>query len=97
MARTYRRRGCRYDFAFVLWDIDLELLTMKSPTVRKRLARFRSDSFASVRESPPRDFRKTIDHSLRSRNRVLLSHWLKHRDFDLLFNERRHCPAWLPM
>jgi hypothetical protein len=97
MARTYRRRGCRYDYVFVLWDIDFEQLTMKSSLVRKRLAHFHGDSFASVREPPPRNFRNTINSSLRSRNRVLLAHWLKHQDFDLHFHEPRRCPSWFPM
>lgn len=97
MARTYRRRGCRYDFAFVFWDFDLERLTMTSPAVRKRLARFHSDSFASLREPPPKGFRIPIDHAQRARNRVLVGRWLKYRDFDLLCCDRRRCPAWLPM
>lgn len=97
MARTYRRRGCRYDYVFALWDIEPGLLTSRSLAIRKRLARFHSDSFASQRETPPRRFRKVIDRKLRSRNLTILALWLKNPDFDLLFCDARRCPAWRPM
>ena len=97
MARTYRRRGCQYDYVFVLWDIEPELLTSRSPAIRKRLARFHSDSFASQRETPPRRFRKVTDRKMRSGNLAILVLWLKKPDFDLLFCDFRRCPAWRPM
>ncbi|WP_447889931.1 hypothetical protein [Pseudomonas hormoni] len=97
MARTYRRRGCQYDYIFVLWDIEPELLTSRSPAIRKRLARFHSDSFASQRETPPRRFRKVTDRKMRSGNLAILVLWLKNPDFDLLFCDFRRCPAWRPM
>jgi hypothetical protein len=77
--------------------MDLERLTLNSPAARKRLARFHSDSFASLREPPPDVFRKPIGHALRVQNRVLVERWLKYRDFDLLCSDRRRCPSWLPM
>ena len=97
MARTYRRQGCRYDYVFALWDIDLDLFSSQIPAVRKRLARFHSDSFQSQREPPPKRFRNVIDRSLRSKNLVALARWAKYRDFDLFFYDFRCCRAWLPM
>ena len=97
MARTYRRQGCRYDYFFALWDIEPELFSSKTPAVRKRLARFHSDSFQSQREPPPKCFRKSIDRSLRSKNLMALALWTKYRDFELLLYDFRRCPAWLPM
>lgn len=97
MARTYRRHGCQYDHVFVLWDIEPELLASRSLAIRKRLARFHSDNFASQRETPPRRFRKVDDRKIRSANLRILALWLKNPDFDLLFCDVRHCPAWHPM
>ncbi|TDF82371.1 hypothetical protein [Pseudomonas sp. H9] len=97
MARTYRRQGCQYDYIFVLWDIEPELLTSRCLAIRKRLARFHSDSFASQRETPPRRFRKVDDRKIRSANLTALAFWLKHPDVDLLFCDARRCPAWHPM
>ncbi|MEE1924737.1 hypothetical protein V0R50_23220 [Pseudomonas sp. 148P] len=97
MARTYRRQGCQYDYLFVLWDIEPELLTSRCLAVRKRLARFHGDSFASHRETPPRRFRKATDRKIRAANLAVLARWLKSQDFDLLFCDVRRCPAWLPL
>lgn len=97
MARTYRRHGYQYDYVSVLWDIEPELLTSRSLAIRKRLARFHSDSFASQRETPPRRFRKVSDRKIRSANLKVLACWLKNPDFDLLFCDVRRCPAWHPM
>ncbi len=97
MARTYRRRGCQYDYVFVLWDIEPELLTSRTLAIRKRLARFHSDSFASPRETPPKRFRKVTDRKMRARNLTILASWLKNPDYDLLFFDVRHCTAWQPM
>lgn len=97
MTRTYRRHGCQYDYVFVLWDIEPEQFISRSPAIRKRLAHFHSDSFASQREGPPRRFRKVSDRKIRSANLAILAAWIKNPSFDLLFCDARRCPAWHPM
>lgn len=97
MARTFRRRTCQYDFIYALWDIDEADWDFKSVAVRRRLARFHSDSFFSWRKRPPRKFRKVDDRKLRRSNQVALRHWLRRPDNELLFMDIRRCPDWLPM
>lgn len=97
MARTSRRRGCRYDYVYALWDIEPAQQRADTLPVRQRLARFHSDCFASLREPPPRRFRKAMHHKARAYNRNALQHWLKQPTRDLLFYDARHCPDWQPM
>ncbi|MDF3932185.1 hypothetical protein [Pseudomonas citronellolis] len=97
MARTFRRRTCQYDFIYALWDIDEPDWNFKSVAVRRRLARFHSDSFFSWRKRPPRKFRKVDDRKLRQINQAALKRWLRWPYKEPLFMDIRRCPAWWPI
>ncbi len=96
MARTVRRRGCRYDYPSVLWRFEATEIDSRSIEVVKCLARWHSDGYAGHRIGPPKAFRAVEDSKLRLKNRAALRLWLKHPDFEVLFCDIRHCPAWMP-
>ncbi|MGY4490407.1 hypothetical protein ACVW0A_000663 [Pseudomonas sp. TE3610] len=97
MARTYRRRGCQYDYPFALWAFEPCRAVARTKAVRRQLARFHSDKRVGYRLPPPRVFRRGVDGGMRTRSRELLRQWVMQQDFEPLFPNVRRCSAWMPM
>ncbi|MFJ3486783.1 hypothetical protein ACIPL1_25740 [Pseudomonas sp. NPDC090202] len=97
MARTFRRRGCDYDYPFPLWRFDADEIIARIPAVRRQLARFHSDKPMGFRPPPPRGFRRVDDRKQRRDNRQVLRRWCRDPTREPLFADHRRCPAWMPM
>ena len=102
MARTYRRRQCRYDYHWVLcvWTrvgndhVDIHH-DRHSDAGKKALARYHADTTVKVKKSSPRPYRKKFDAAIKMHNRQVLHRWLKYQDFDPVFtNTHHHIANW---
>ena len=102
MARTYRRRGQRHDYDWVLLDYRWVggvlvpfLIDARSKEGRRAIARFHSDACWTLRGIAPRWYRRVFDHRLRSANAGQLRRWLNDPDYDPVFHVRhRHNANW---
>ncbi|MGH8737922.1 MAG: hypothetical protein ACREVC_11230 [Burkholderiales bacterium] len=102
MSRTYRRRGQRHDYDFVLRDycwIDGTLvrfwIDQHSKEGRRALARFHSDAFCTLKSPAPRWYRRIFDHRQRTLNTRQLRRWLDDPSYDPIFDvRRRHSATW---
>lgn len=103
MARTYRRRHCRYDYRWVLrtwepqrgWPKVAVRLDPRSTAGRKALARYHSDATVTMRQGAPRWYRKVHDTSIKMHNREMLQRWLRDPEFDPVFiSWHRHNANW---
>lgn len=102
MSRTYRRRGERHDYNWVLRDsswVNGTLVTFRidprSKEGRRVIARFHSDAHWTLRSTAPRWYRRTFDHRLRTLNAKQLCRWLHDRGYDPVFEVRhRHNANW---
>ena len=102
MSRTYRRRSQRHEYRWVLREfewVDGRLvpthLEARSREGRKAIARFHSDSHATMAGSPPRWYRRIFDHRMRTLNANELRRWLGDPGYDPVFHGRhRHSAAW---
>ena len=104
MSRTYRRRGERHEYRWVLreyeWIGDQLVrfqLDPRSKHGRKAIARFHSDtqSQLTMRSGAPRWYRRMFDHRLDFLNARELRRWLDDRGYDPVFQVRhRHSANW---
>ena len=100
MSRTYRRRGQRQEYYWVLFDRQLRtpfgaLLDPRSREGRRAIARFHSDAGITMRGSAPRWYRRVFDHRLRTFNNKQLRRWLADPGYDPIAQVRhRHGANW---
>ncbi|MGH8745797.1 MAG: hypothetical protein ACREUK_04825 [Burkholderiales bacterium] len=102
MSRTYRRRGERHDYDWVLRDsrwINGVLVPFwidpRSKEGRRAIARFHSDAFWTLRSTAPRRYCRVFDHRQRTLNTRQLRRWLDDPNYDPVFDIRhRHCANW---
>ena len=73
MSRTYRRRGERHEYCWVLREFVFEsgssthiAIDRDSPEGRRAIARFHSDAEFTMRSAAPRWYRRLFDHQLRT-------------------------------
>ncbi len=102
MSRTYRRRGQRHDYDWVLRDsgwVDGVLVSFlidaRSKEGRRAIARFHSDACWTLRSTAPRWYRRIFDHRLLTLNARQLRRCLDDPGYDPVFEVRhRHCANW---
>ena len=82
MSRTYRRRGQRHEYRWVLRDCDWinhvlapVFIDARSKEGRRAIARFQ-DAEWTIRSGPPRRYRRIFDHRLRTLNLREFRRWL---------------------
>ena len=95
MSRTYRRRGQRHEYRWVLRDwkwrnfvlvpLVIEALSEEG---RRAIARFHSDAESTIRSSAPRRYTRGFDHRLRTFNVRQLRRWIDNHDYDPVFQVR---------
>lgn len=102
MSRTYRRRGERHEYRWVLREYEWAgdnlvsvYLEARSPEGRKAIARFHSDAQSTMRSAAPRWYRRTFDHRVRTLNSRELRRWFNDPEYDPVFQARhRHAANW---
>ncbi len=102
MSRTYRRRGQRQDYDWVLRDCGWVsgvlvsfLIDARSEEGRRAIARFHSDACCTLRSTAPRWYRRVFDHRLRTADAKQLRRWLNDPGYDPVFQVRhRHSANW---
>lgn len=100
MARTFRRRGCSYDYAWVLRDRSVSggsfnRIDPQSREGRRALARYHCDATITLGKTAPRWYRKVSDRRIRTHNRAELHRWLRNPDFDPVFQDwHKHEANW---
>jgi hypothetical protein len=102
MSRTYRHRGQRHEYHWVLrewkwWNSVLVsvLLDARSKEGRRAIARFHSDAELTIRRGAPRWYRRIFDHRLRTLNTRELRRWLDDPGYDPVFQVRHlHSANW---
>ena len=104
MSRTYRRRGERHEYRWVLrdWFFDPEsrgftpyLIDRYSPEGRRAIARFHSDAEVTMRGGPPRWFCRIFKRRLRNAGTRELRRWLVDPRYDPVLQSRhRHSAKW---
>ena len=102
MSRTYRRRGERHEYRWVLRERSdatpwwaHALLDPHSKEGRRALARFHSDAEVTIGSSAPRWYRRVFDHELRTTNDRELRRWLADPCYDPVFQVRHlHRANW---
>ena len=89
MSCTYRRRGERHEYRWVLRDWNAAapfwaraMLDCHSPDGRRAIARFHSDAEFTMRSAAPRWYRRVFDHGLRTMNDRELRRWLADPGYD---------------
>jgi hypothetical protein len=100
MSRTFRRRGERHEYYWVLreyeWAGDRVVpvqIDARSKAGRKAIALFHSDAYFSLRSSAPRWYRRLFDHRLNLLNERELRRWLDDPEYDPGFEARHHHAA----
>jgi hypothetical protein len=102
MSRTYRRRGARHDYNWVLRDtrwVNGTLVTFRfdkrSKEGRRAVARFHSDACWTPRSAALRWSRRIFDRQLRTMNARQLRHWCDDPSYDPMLQPRhRHNANW---
>ena len=102
MSRTYRRRGERHEYRWVLRDsrwinrvLVPVLIDARSKEGRRAIARFHSDAESTLRSAAPRWYRRIFDHRLRTLNFRQLRRWFDDPGYDPVFQARhRHSANW---
>jgi hypothetical protein len=102
MSRTYRRRGERHEYRWVLLDWVFEsghymrvLIESRSPDGRRAIARFHSDAEFTMRSAAPHWYRRLFDHQLRTANDRELRRWLADPNYEPVQQVRhRHRANW---
>lgn len=102
MSRTYRRRGQRHDYDWVLRDSRWVngvptpfCIDARSKEGRRALARFHSDAYSSLRSPAPHWYRRIFDHRQRALNTRQLRRWLDNPGYDPVVDVRhRHSANW---
>lgn len=102
MSRTYRRRGERYEYRWVLRDWSAAsifeppvLLDRRSPAGRRALARFHSDAEFTMKGGAPYWFCRIFKRRQRNANTRQLIRWLADPGYDPLMQDRhRNSAKW---
>ena len=102
MSPTYRRRGERHDYDWVLRDsrwVNGTLVTFRidarSKAGRRAIARFHSEAYWTLRSTAPRWYRRIFDHRMRTLNTRQLRQRLDDPSYDPVFEARhRHSANW---
>ena len=102
MSRTYRRRGQRHEYRWVLLDsrwsqgvLIAVAIDPRSKEGRRVIARFHSDAELTLGSAAPVWYRRIFDHRLRTLNSREFRHWLDDPGYDPAFQARhRHCANW---
>jgi hypothetical protein len=102
MSRTYRRRGERHDYGWVLQNSGWVSGTLvrfqidpRSREGQRAIARFHSDAFWTLRSTAPRWYRRIFDHRQRTLNARQLRRWLDDPGYDPVLEIRhRHRANW---
>jgi hypothetical protein len=102
MSRTYRRRGQRHEYRWVLLEWKWRNLVLvpvhisaRSKEGRRAIARFHSDAYWTLRSAAPRWYRRIFDHRQRTLNARQLHRWLDDPGHDPVFQVRhRHNANW---
>jgi hypothetical protein len=102
MSRTYRRRGQRHEYRWVLRDYRWAggalvpfRIEASSNAGRRAIARFHSDAYWTLKSAAPHWYRRIFDHRLRTLNRRELQRWLGDSSHDPVFQVRhRHTANW---
>ncbi len=102
MSRTYRRRGERHDYDWVLRDYRWVngtlvpfLIDARSKEGRRAIARFHSDACWTLRSTAPRWYRRSFDHRLNTLYARQLRRWLNDSGYDPVFQTRHlHSANW---
>jgi hypothetical protein len=100
MSRTYRRRGQRHEYRWVLFDWEIgapvgSLLDPRSREGRRAIARFHSDKEITMRSAAPRWYRKVFDRRLRTFNDKQIRRWLANPGYDPVMQaSHRHEANW---
>jgi hypothetical protein len=102
MSRTYRRRGDRYEYRWVLHEWVFEsgrstpvVLDRHSPGGRRAIARFHSDAESTMKGGVPRWFRRIFKKRLRNANTRQLLRWLADQRYDPVMSVRhRNSAKW---
>jgi hypothetical protein len=102
MSRTFRRRGERHEYGWVLCErewVGGRLVPVqidgRSTAGRKAIARFHSEAYFTLRSSAPRWYRRLFDHRLNLLNAKELRRWLDDPGYDPVFQARhRHTANW---
>ena len=104
MSRTYRRRGERHEYHWVLRDTLFDSWSCRFVHVpidrhsregRRAIARFHSDAEFTMRSSAPRWYRREYDHRLRTMNQRELRRWLDDPGYDPVMQARHlHQANW---
>lgn len=102
MSRTYRRRGQRHCYDWVLRDyrcVDGTLIPFlieaRSKEGRRAIARFHSEAHWTLRSTAPRWYRCIFDHQLRTLNARELRRWLHDPSYEPVLQVRhRHNANW---
>jgi len=91
MSRTYRRRGERHEYRWVLRVV----LDRNSPEGRRAIARFHSDAQATMEGGPPRWFRRIFQKRQRNANAREFLRWLADAGHDPVIDIRhRNSAKW---
>jgi len=103
MSRTYRRRGERHEYGWVLREWDCEsgyprpfLVDRHSPQGRRLTARFHSDAHVPMlKGGVPRSFRRIFKQRERTSNTRELLRWLADPGYDPVLDARhRNSAQW---
>ena len=102
MSRTYRRRGERYEYRWVLRDRSDDtpswahaLLDSASKEGRGAIARFHSDAEVTMRSGPPHWFRRIFKRRQRNAGTRELLRWLADPGYDPVMQSRhRYSAQW---
>lgn len=103
MSRTYRRRGERHEYRWVLrkWVFESGclrdfLIDRRSPEGRRAIARFHSDGYVTTpKGGVPHWFRRVFKRRQRMSNTRELLHWLADPGYEPIMNARhRNSAKW---
>jgi hypothetical protein len=102
MSRTYRRRGERHEYRWVLREWTFEsghlmriTLDRNSPEGRRAIARFHSDSEVTMKGGAPRWFRRIFKRRQRNANTREWRRWLADPSRDPIINvQHRNSAKW---
>jgi len=100
MSRTYRRRGERHEYCWVLreWAFESDcpgpfLMDRRSLEGRRAIARFHSDAGVGLQGGVPHWFRRIFKHRQRTSNACELQRWLADPSYDPVMNVRHRSSA----
>ncbi|MGH8635720.1 MAG: hypothetical protein ACREUX_13190 [Burkholderiales bacterium] len=102
MSRTFRRRGQRHEYRWVLREwyrcggtLIAYTADPRSMGGRRAVARFHSDAERTMRSGPPRWYRRVFDRRLRTLNFREIRRWIEKQDYEPVIQARhRHNATW---